>query len=45
MGISEELFWSVDLAWLASVAANKAAYDAWLGGEREAAQARALKGR
>lgn len=29
-GISEELFWTMDLGFLRSVCENKAAYDGWL---------------
>lgn len=39
LGISEELFWGLDIAALRSIEANKVAYDAWLAD----AQARELE--
>ena len=39
LGISEELFWGLDVAALRSIEANKVAYDAW----KADAEARAIE--
>ena len=41
MGISEDVFWHADVAFVKSIVANKAAYDAWLASEQRAAAERA----
>lgn len=43
MGISEDIFWHADVAFVKSVVANKAAYDAWLASEQRAAAERARR--
>jgi hypothetical protein len=35
LGISEELFWNIDISFLVSVEINKNAYDSWLNYARE----------
>ena len=30
LGISEDIFWNMDISFVFSVAANKAAYDSWV---------------
>lgn len=35
IGISEELFWNVDISFLKSIEANKSAYDNWVNYVRE----------
>lgn len=34
LGLSENLFWEMDLAGLVSIVSDKAAYDGWLASER-----------
>lgn len=41
LGLSEELFWRADLSTVATVAANKAAYDGWVSSEKEKAAEKA----
>ena len=43
LGISEEIFWHADVAFLREVAANKTAYDSWLQTEREVMRLEAEK--
>lgn len=43
LGISEEIFWHADVAFLREVAANKNAYDSWLQTEREVMRLEAEK--
>lgn len=39
-GIPENVFWNYDVSFVLNVADNKAAYEGWLSGEREAERKR-----
>ena len=45
LGVPESVFWNCDVSFVASVAADKAAYDAWIAGENERAADEAEKRR
>lgn len=45
LGVPESVFWECDVSFVVTVAADKAAYDAWIAGENKRSVDEATSGR